>query len=101
MNSSGSSYRLPRSAAETRRLMRQHQLYAPLTRAFFVGAGIAAGMTVLDLGCGAGDVSLLVAELVGPRGRVVGVDADEAILATARQRAASAGWEQVERGPPT
>ena len=33
---------------------------------------IGPGARVLDLGCGAGDVSMLVAELVGPTGRVIG-----------------------------
>ena len=50
-------YTLGRSDAETQRLILQHQIYGPLTRQFLVGAGIGAGMKVLDLGCGAGDVA--------------------------------------------
>jgi SAM-dependent methyltransferase len=37
-------------------------------------AGLKPGMRVLDLGCGAGDVAMLAADLVGPKGRVVGID---------------------------
>lgn len=49
-----------------------------------------AGRTVLDLGCGAGD---LAAELVRRGARVVGVDANEELLAHARARGlASAGF---------
>ncbi|HET9253223.1 MAG TPA: methyltransferase domain-containing protein [Candidatus Eisenbacteria bacterium] len=88
-------YPLGRSDRETRRLMLQHQIYGPLTRRVFESAGIGAGMRVLDLGSGAGDVALLVAEMVGPRGRVVGVDMNGRILETARARAAAAGWENV------
>ena len=47
---------------------------APATRIIFAEAGIRAGMRVLDLGCGAGDVAFVAADLVGPSGSVVGVD---------------------------
>lgn len=48
-------------------------------------------MKVLDVGCGAGDVALLAARLVGPTGSVVGVDNNPAVVETARQRASAAG----------
>ena len=88
-------YALGRSEAETRRLILQHRIYGPLTRRLFEAAGIGAGMTVLDIGSGAGDVALLLADLVGPRGRVVGVDMNAAILETARARAAAAGFANL------
>jgi SAM-dependent methyltransferase len=91
----GKDYALGRSSAETDRLIAQHHLYGPFTRQFLVGAGITSGMKVLDLGSGAGDVSLLLAELVGPQGQVVGVDNDPEILATARDRVRAAGWTTV------
>jgi SAM-dependent methyltransferase len=89
-------YVLGRSEAETRRLILQHLIYAPLTRRVFEAAGVGAGMRVLDVGSGAGDVALLLADLVGPTGRVVGVDQNAAILDTARARVAAAGWRNVE-----
>ena len=85
-------YVLGRSDAETRRLIVQHQLYGPFTRQFLTAAGITAGMKVLDVGSGAGDVALLLAELVGPQGRVVGVDTNAEILDTAASRVQAAGW---------
>ena len=96
--SSGGSdgYALSRSEAETERLIVQQQLFGHLTRQFFVAAGITTGMQVLDLGSGAGDVALTLAELVGPQGRVVGVDMNADILDTARRRVAAAGWSNVE-----
>jgi SAM-dependent methyltransferase len=89
------SYVLGRSEAETRRLIFQHQLYGPFTRQFLTAAGLTAGMKVLDVGSGAGDVVLLLAELVGPQGQVVGVDLDPEILDTARVRVQAAGWTTV------
>lgn len=89
------AYALGRSTAETDRLIIQHQLYGPFTRQFLTAAGITAGMKVLDLGSGAGDVALVLADLVGPQGRVVGVDTNEEILAVARDRAGAAGWTTV------
>jgi GNAT superfamily N-acetyltransferase/SAM-dependent methyltransferase len=88
-------YPLGRDDAETRRLVLQHQLYAPLTREVFTAAGITRGMTVLDVGSGAGDVALLLTDMVGPQGRVVGVDVHADILEQARQRVAAAGWSNV------
>ena len=90
------NYALGRSAAETERLILQHQIYGPITRQLFSTAGITRGMKVLDLGSGAGDVALLCADLVGPQGRVVGVDMNADILETARGRAAAARWTNIE-----
>jgi ubiquinone/menaquinone biosynthesis C-methylase UbiE len=76
-------------------LIKQSRLYSVSTRRLFEDAGIRRGMKVLDVGSGAGDVALLVAELVGPTGTVVGVDVNPAVLATARGRAAAGGLAHV------
>ena len=52
-------------------------------------------MTVLDVGSGAGDVALLAADLVGPEGRIVGIDRNDAGLEIARARAKSAGFSHL------
>src|SRR5262245_38227677 len=80
-------YLMGYSAAERRRLIEQAALFRPLTERFLVAAGIERGMRVLDVGAGVGDVSLLLADLVGPEGAVVGVDRDPRALAVARDRA--------------
>jgi ubiquinone/menaquinone biosynthesis C-methylase UbiE len=59
-------------------------------------AEIGPRQRVLDVGCGIGDPTLQVAVLVGPHGRVVGVDVAEAMIATARERAAALGLGNVE-----
>ncbi|HEX3391233.1 MAG TPA: methyltransferase domain-containing protein [Solirubrobacteraceae bacterium] len=84
------------SEDEHERLSRQSRLHEQFTRKLFVNAGIGPGMRVLDVGCGPGDVSFLVREMVGADGLVVGVERDEQAVATARRRAVAAGVENVE-----
>jgi predicted methyltransferase len=66
-----SEYLLGHADREQLRLIRQGRALAPVTERFLRDAGVASGMRVLDIGCGMGDVTMLVAELVGPAGRVV------------------------------
>jgi SAM-dependent methyltransferase len=47
----------------------------------------AAGEVIVDVGCGAGQSVLQLAERVGPHGRVIGVDIAPRLLALARRRA--------------
>jgi ubiquinone/menaquinone biosynthesis C-methylase UbiE len=68
----------------------------PLALRMAAVAEVGPGQRVLDVGCGIGDPTLQVAVLVGPHGRVVGIDLSEAMLATARERAAALGLAHVE-----
>jgi SAM-dependent methyltransferase len=54
-------------------------------------ACLGSGMRVLDAGCGSGALSLLVASIVGPGGRVVGADRSNDAIRAAALRAAAAG----------
>ncbi len=94
-NRTDPAYVMGRSAEETARLQKQSLLYDPSTRRLFEEAGITAGMKVLDVGSGAGDVALLAADLVGPSGTVIGVDPNPSILETARERVRAAGLSNV------
>jgi precorrin-6B methylase 2 len=67
-------YALGHSDAELERLRVQSRYVEPITRQFFQEAGISAGMRVLDVGSGAGDVAFLTADLVGETGEVIGTD---------------------------
>jgi 2-polyprenyl-3-methyl-5-hydroxy-6-metoxy-1,4-benzoquinol methylase len=88
-------YVMGHTSAETERLQLQASVLAPHSAHLLRLAGITRGMRVLDIGCGAGDVSMLLAELVGPEGAVVGVDMDAEILRLARARASQAGLANV------
>src|SRR6059036_2934040 len=63
----------------------------PLALRMTAVAQIGDGQRVLDLGCGIGDPTLQVAVLVGPHGRVLGVDLAEDMIATAKERAVALG----------
>ncbi|HJP75862.1 MAG TPA: methyltransferase domain-containing protein [Pseudonocardiaceae bacterium] len=88
-------YVLNRTSAETARLQVQADMFVPHSAHLFRLAGITPGMRVLDLGSGAGDVSMLIADLVGPTGSVLGVDIDPGVVEVARERAAAAGLTNV------
>lgn len=90
-----SDYLLGDSADEHQRLMSQGRILRPWTERFLRAAGLAPGMSVLDLGCGLGDVSLIAAGIVGPAGRVVGLDQDGSALAKARVRARVEGSTDI------
>ena len=59
-------------------------------------AGIRAGMTCLDIGCGGGDVSCELARLVGPSGTVIAMDIDDVKIAIAREEAAALNIPNLE-----
>jgi ubiquinone/menaquinone biosynthesis C-methylase UbiE len=94
-NAIADTYVLSRAPAETRRLQVQAQVLNPSTQQLFEQAGITTGMRVLDVGSGAGDVALLLADRVGPSGRVVAVEIDPTVMEMARARAEAAGHTNV------
>lgn len=88
-------YPLGHSPQELERLSHQARFIGDLTRALLVDAGVGAGMRVLDVGCGPGDVSFLAASLVGATGSVIGIDEARPALHSARERAAASGLNNV------
>jgi demethylmenaquinone methyltransferase/2-methoxy-6-polyprenyl-1,4-benzoquinol methylase len=74
-----------------------HRLWKRITADL---AGVPLGGRALDVCCGTGDLALLLARRVGPRGHVVGVDFSPEMLAIARRRAAAAGYAAVCRFLP-
>ena len=59
-------------------------------------SGVAAGMTVVDLGAGRGAVTLPAARAVGPAGRVIAGDLSPEMVALLRADAAREGLAQVD-----
>ena len=62
----------------------------------FVAGRMNVGETVVDVGCGAGIDSMIAARMVGPTGRVVGVDMTPAMVEKAQRSARDAGSRNVE-----
>jgi SAM-dependent methyltransferase len=88
-------YPLGYSEREARRLADQGAYLEGITEDILRRAGLSHGMRVLDIGCGAGDVSLLVARMVGKDGSVLGVDRASSTLEMARGRTASLRMSNV------
>jgi ubiquinone/menaquinone biosynthesis C-methylase UbiE len=57
--------------------------------------GLRPGDTVVDVACGTGLNFGLLEKLIGPSGRIVGVDLTDAMLARARDRIATNGWTNI------
>jgi ubiquinone/menaquinone biosynthesis C-methylase UbiE len=61
-----------------------------------IGAlALRPGDTVVDIACGTGLNFPLIEQMVGPDGRIIGVDLTDAMLARARVRVAKNGWNNV------
>ena len=95
MTSLEAEYVLGHTDAEHRRLIQQAAVLRPSTERLFRAAGVRAGMRVLDVGSGAGDVSFLAAELVGSTGQVIGIDVDGDALTLAERRRATSNTSNV------
>ena len=59
-------------------------------------ADLFSGARLLDIATGTGIVAMTAAEIVGPKGKVVGVDLSPDMLALARQKSAAAGYSNIE-----
>jgi ubiquinone/menaquinone biosynthesis C-methylase UbiE len=57
--------------------------------------GLRAGDTVVDIACGTGLNFPLIEEVIGPDGRIVGVDLTDAMLAQAQRRIETNVWSNV------
>jgi SAM-dependent methyltransferase len=65
--------------------------HAGITAALLEYSGAKAGEYVLDIGCGSGTTTLMLAERVGASGKALGIDISAPMLAVAKQRAQAAG----------
>jgi 2-polyprenyl-3-methyl-5-hydroxy-6-metoxy-1,4-benzoquinol methylase len=90
------SYALGHTDPEVERLQVQARFLEKVTRRFIRECGILPGMRVLDIGCGVGDVTLLLADAVGASGAVIGIDRELKAVEIARVRADEAGYRQIE-----
>src|SRR5262245_12673652 len=70
-------------------------MLSPLGAAAIDRGAPRAGERVIDVGCGMGQTSLQLAERVGAKGAVLGVDISTPMLERARERARAAGVTQA------
>jgi ubiquinone/menaquinone biosynthesis C-methylase UbiE len=70
--------------------------FAPVVENVLRRGRLKPGDRVLDLGTGTGSVAIGAAGLVGPAGRVTGIDISPDMLAVARRRVAEAGYTTVD-----
>ena len=89
------NYPLAASPEEIRRLRVQAESLADEAAILLDRIGLSAGMSCLDLGCGAGGIVDLMSARVGPSGRVLGVDVEASSLAAARAWADELGLTNV------
>jgi ubiquinone/menaquinone biosynthesis C-methylase UbiE len=81
-------YVLGSTGQETKRLDIQAKIFEKATLQTLTSAGIKQGMRCLDVGCGSGSTSLVIAELVGKKGKVVGLDINPINIRICRRKAA-------------
>lgn len=76
---------------------RHFRAMSEVYRTLLLHVEILPGSTVLDLGCGSGTHFEWLASIIGPEGRIIGVDPDSRNLALAAERIAASPWRnQVE-----
>lgn len=81
---------------EIQRLGLQHRVWRSRALAAWQRAGFTVGQTLLDLGCGPGYATLDLAEIVGPTGRVVGMDRSRRFLDALAANSRSRGLKNLE-----
>jgi ubiquinone/menaquinone biosynthesis C-methylase UbiE len=89
-------YILDGSDDDLRRLLNLSESFAEHARRALRRVGVGPGWTVIDCGCGPIGGLAILAEMVGPDGRVVGVDFSEPTIQYARSVMAALGLENVE-----
>lgn len=94
--SSDADYVLGTHDAELARLGFQHQVWSAQTTAAWERAGFTRGATILDVGCGPGYATFDLASLVGPDGRVIGVDMSAKFVSHVSSEAVHRGFANIE-----
>jgi ubiquinone/menaquinone biosynthesis C-methylase UbiE len=89
-------YLLGHSAVEEARLRRQVRELEPEARWLLDQIELKPGSTAIDLGCGLEGILGLLAERVGPQGRVLGIEKDGHFASLARRFVAEQGRNNVE-----
>jgi ubiquinone/menaquinone biosynthesis C-methylase UbiE len=92
-------YSLGRTAEEYERLRSQARVWEAATGRLLDQVELAPGARCLDAGCGPGETMRLMAQRVGPAGRVCGIDVDKALRARALAALHAAGHHHCSFEP--
>jgi ubiquinone/menaquinone biosynthesis C-methylase UbiE len=84
-------YALATGANAVGRLDVLHSIYSSTGRIGLIEAGLKVGMTAADFGCGSGTMTRLLAAMVGPSGRVTGIDLNAPQVEQAKELCARQG----------
>jgi ubiquinone/menaquinone biosynthesis C-methylase UbiE len=93
------AYALGRTPHEYERLRAQSRAWEAATSRLLDKVGLAAGASCLDAGCGPGETMRLMAQRIGPAGRVTGIDVDGPLGAQALIMLQNAGHRQCRFVP--
>src|SRR3954469_18882349 len=91
-----SDYVLGTHDEEVARLGLQHRVWRDVVTACWHRVGLTDGWKVIDVGSGPGYATADLAEIVGPTGRVLGIERSARFLEAARERCARRGLTNVE-----
>jgi SAM-dependent methyltransferase len=89
-------YILDGSDQDLRRLLNISQTSADMARAAFRRVEVQQGWNAIECGCGPIGGLAVIAEMVGPGGRIVGVDFNAAAVQQARAVASALGLSNVD-----
>ena len=84
-----------------RQLFARHPDYLPMLVKLL---DVHPGMTIVDVGCGSGFYTRIIASRLQGEGHVVGIDTDASLLTTAQQQTIIEGWNEIVvyyQGAPT
>ncbi|MFY3739711.1 MAG: ubiquinone/menaquinone biosynthesis C-methylase UbiE [Candidatus Nitrosomirales archaeon] len=80
-------YILGNSEKEFKRLSLQSQIFEKESLQTLRLAGIKTRMRCADIGCGTGDVTFMMAKLVGKKGSVIGIDQNSSVIELCNKKA--------------
>lgn len=86
MTTEQSKYALAVGGSDLKRMTLLGEIYMPYCQEFLINNGLAPGMNVADVGCGPGNVTLWLAQQVGTKGKVTGIDNSSEQLAILNER---------------
>jgi len=97
-----SGFQLKGNAAQVYESQKVPTMFRPLTETTLATLSLDGCASVLDVACGTGIVSRLLADRLGPRAKIVGIDLNAGMIAVAREHTPRTGatveWHEADVG---